>query len=56
METWILAAILKPFAMFILFGVIGLGIRHFINETMPECKAKDVLLKHRGGPKDSMCR
>jgi len=56
MEPWLLAALFKPFALFVLFGVVALWIRYLIFHGMPEGKVKDVLLKHRGGPKDSLCR
>ena len=51
-----LAVIFKPLAALLLFGVFGLGIRWAVNRWMPEGPFKTMLLKHRGGPKDSLCR
>jgi len=56
MEPWMLAAVFKPLAALILFGVVGLGIRWTVNRYMPESKFKTMLLKHRGGKKDLLCR
>lgn len=51
-----LAVVLKPLVTLLLFGVFGLGIRWMIHRWMPECAFKTMLLKHRGGTKDSLCR
>lgn len=56
MEYALIGLIFRPFAALLIFGVFALGIRWAINKWMPECKAKDIILKHRGGPKDSLCR
>jgi len=56
MENWMLAIILKPLFALLIFGVFGLGIRWAINKWMPECAFKTMLLKHRGGHRDSLCR
>lgn len=56
MEPWLLAVFFKPLFTLFIFGGVGLGIRWAINKWMPECRLKTILLKHRGGPKDSLCR
>jgi hypothetical protein len=56
MDTWLIALILKPLFAFLLFGVFALGIRWTVHRFMPESWLKNQLLKHRGGPKDSLCR
>ena len=56
MEPWMWASAFQPLAALLFFGVIGLGTRWLVNRWMPECKFKTMLLKHRGGKKDSLCR
>lgn len=56
MKPWMLAALLQPLFNLLLFGVVCLGIRWAINRWMPEGRLKTILLKHRGGKKDSLCR
>lgn len=56
MEPWLLAVLLKPLFTLFIFGGLGLSIRWAINRWMKEGKLKTALLKHRGGPKDSLCR
>lgn len=56
MEPWLIAVLLKPLFSLLLFGVFGLGIRWMVHRWMPESKFKTMLLKHRGGKRDSLCR
>lgn len=56
MDSWLLAVIIKPIVFLIVFGGICLPIRWSVNKFMPEGKIKNSLLKHRFGPKDSLCR
>lgn len=51
-----LSLLLKPLVAFIIFGCIALPIRWAVNKWMPECRLKNILLKHRGGTKDSLSR
>lgn len=51
-----LAVVLKPLFALLIFGVFALGIRWTIHRWMPESAFKTMLLKHRGGKKDSLCR
>jgi hypothetical protein len=56
MEYALIALILKPLFSLFLFGGVSLSIRWAINNWMPEGRIKTLLLKHRGGTKDSLCR
>lgn len=56
MEPWMLAILLKPLGALIIFGGIALPVRWLVFHKMPESKWKNILLKHRGGTKDSLCR
>lgn len=53
---WVLALLLKPLFMLLIFAGICLPIRWAVNRWMPEGKFKSLLLKHRGGTKDALCR
>ena len=56
MEPWTWGLLLKPFGALLIFGGIALPIRWLIYHKMPEGKLKSIILKHRGGTKDSLCR
>ena len=56
MESWMVAILVKPLAVLLIFGVFGLGTRWLIHRWMPEGRIKHELLKHRGGTKDSLSR
>ena len=45
MEPWMLALILKPFALLLLFGVICLPGRLFVQRFMKDGRLKRLLLK-----------
>lgn len=55
MEPWQWGILLKPFGALLIFGGIALPIRWAVNRWLPEGKFKSVILKHRGGPRDSLC-
>lgn len=56
MDYWLWALLLKPFAAFVLLAGICLPVRYLVHKKMPEGKWKTILLKHRWGRKDSLCR
>lgn len=56
MDYWLWGLLLKPFIAFFILAGVALPIRWLIHKKMPEGKFKTMLLKHRGGPKDSFCR
>lgn len=56
MNYWLVGLILKPFLSLILLAGVAMPIRWLVWHKMPECKLKTILLKHRAGLKDSLCR
>lgn len=52
----VIALILKPLFVLLIFGGIALPIRWAVNRWMPEGRLKHELLKHRGGTKDALSR
>lgn len=53
---WLVGLALKPLIAFFLLACVALPIRWLVWHKMPECKLKDVLLKNRAGPPDSLTR
>jgi hypothetical protein len=53
---WLLALLLKPLFLLLVFGGICLPIRWAAHKWLPEGPLKQSLLKHRGGTKDALCR
>lgn len=56
MDYWVIGLLLKPLGALIIFGGIALPIRWLIWHKMPEGRLKNIILKHRGGKRDSLCR
>lgn len=56
MDYWLIAVILKPLGVLVVFGLICLPIRYLVHKRMPEGRVKNELLKHRWGHPDSLTR